>query len=164
MRLLTSDRRHGHRFAPQFNRELLRKSLRARGIEYVFLGEELGGRPDGDAFYDDEGHVLYGEVTRTEPFRRALERFGERGAASSDRNAVQRGDPTHCHRRLLVTRVLVGRGVEVVHLRGDGETQTESELEQAVGEAQQTLFGSQEAVGESTRSVSTRPPVTSSVD
>lgn len=34
------------RFNPQFNREPLARNLTACGIEYVFLGAELGGRPD----------------------------------------------------------------------------------------------------------------------
>jgi uncharacterized protein (DUF488 family) len=31
------------RFAPQFDRELLQRSLVAAGIRYLFLGAELGG-------------------------------------------------------------------------------------------------------------------------
>ncbi len=52
------------RFNPQFNRHALERDLREAGIRYLFLGEELGGRPDGDRFYDQEGHVLYGRWRR----------------------------------------------------------------------------------------------------
>ena len=34
------------RFNPQFNRKALEGSLETIGIEYVFLGRALGGRPD----------------------------------------------------------------------------------------------------------------------
>jgi uncharacterized protein (DUF488 family) len=37
-------------------------------------------------------------------------------------------DPSHCHRRLLITRTLVGRGVAVLHIRGSGAVQPEAEL------------------------------------
>ena len=40
------------RFNPQFNRDNLLLGLREAGIRYLFLGEELGGKPDGDEFYD----------------------------------------------------------------------------------------------------------------
>ncbi len=45
------------KYASQFNAEQIKRALAAAGVEYVFLGKELGGRPDGDEFYDDEGHV-----------------------------------------------------------------------------------------------------------
>ena len=38
-------------------------------------------------------------------------------------------DPSHCHRRLLVGRVLRQRKIEVQHIRGDGTVQAEDELE-----------------------------------
>ena len=66
---LVDVRSHPHsRFAPQFNREHLAIAVGAADIKYVFLGRELGGRPDGDEYYDDEGHVLYGRVARSALF------------------------------------------------------------------------------------------------
>jgi hypothetical protein len=38
---------------PQFNREPLKKVLKAHNIEYVFLGEELGARPKDRSCYID---------------------------------------------------------------------------------------------------------------
>jgi len=38
------------RFSPQFNQHALERDLQADGIRYLFLGEELGGRPAGDRF------------------------------------------------------------------------------------------------------------------
>jgi hypothetical protein len=42
-------------------------------------------------------------------------------------------DPAHCHRRLLVGRVLVERGHEVLHIRGDARVETEPEIAAASG-------------------------------
>ena len=39
-------------YCPHFNQERLRQTLDDSGIGYVFLGGELGGRPDGDRYYD----------------------------------------------------------------------------------------------------------------
>ena len=41
------------RFNPQFNRETLARALEAQRIRYVFLGRELGARPDDPACYED---------------------------------------------------------------------------------------------------------------
>src|SRR5438128_2289753 len=62
---------------PQFNRDELRTALREAGIEYVFLGEQLGGRPRDRSLYDLEGRVRYEAVRRTPAFRDGLERLRE---------------------------------------------------------------------------------------
>ena len=45
------------RYAPQFNREQLEAAITRRGVRYLFLGEELGGRPTAEDHYDGEGHA-----------------------------------------------------------------------------------------------------------
>lgn len=116
------------RFAPQFDRELLQRSLAGAGFRYLFLGSELGGRPKGEEFYDAQRHVLYGRVTVDRGFAAGIERL-ERGIADF-RVALLCGeeDPAHCHRRLLVGRVLAERGHELLHIRGDGRVQTDADV------------------------------------
>ena len=116
------------RFNPQFNRDNLRLGLREVGIRYIFLGAELGGKPDGDEFYDPDGHVLYGRLARTDLFETGLTRLIE--GAKRFRVAIMcsEEDPSECHRFLLVTRALHGEAVEVTHIRGDGRTERTEEL------------------------------------
>jgi uncharacterized protein (DUF488 family) len=113
------------RYAPQFDRELLQRALNEVGIKYLFLGRELGGRPDNQAYYDTDGHVVYSRMTADSAFVSGIERL-ERGM-SEFRVALMCGeeDPAHCHRRLLVARVLIERGHEVLHIRGDGRVETD---------------------------------------
>ncbi len=144
------------RFAPQFNREALERSLQARGVRYVFLGEALGGRPRGDEFYDEEGHVLYGVVAETPWFREGLDSLEEVARRSRVAMMCSEENPADCHRRLLVTRVLSERGVRVEHIRGNGQVVSEADLAVEV-DPQQELFP-EEAPWRSTRSVSPRRP------
>jgi uncharacterized protein (DUF488 family) len=114
------------RYCPHFSREPLQRSLQAAAIPYVFLGEELGGRPRGAEFYDAEGHVLFSLLAKTELFIAGLERV-ERGAAKH-RIALlcSEEDPDHCHRHHLVGRALLQRGIRIEHLRGDGRIEAAS--------------------------------------
>lgn len=116
------------KFAPQFDREMLQRELPQAGVKYLFLGAELGGRPKNPEYYDDSGHVLYSRITRDQRFVAGLERL-ERGMAAF-RVALMCGeeDPAHCHRRLLVGRVLAERGHEMRHIRGDGRVETDGEV------------------------------------
>jgi len=121
------------RFAPQFDRENLQRELLHSGVKYLFLGAELGGRPANPDYYDERGHVLYSRITRDKAFSGGIERL-ERGMAAY-RVALLCGeeDPAHCHRRLLVGRVLVERGHEMLHIRGDGRVETDPDVATASG-------------------------------
>jgi uncharacterized protein (DUF488 family) len=130
------------RHNPQFRKEKLRASVELAGLRYVWLGAELGGRPPEPELYDAKGHVRYDLVAETERFQTGLERLLTGAAAYRVAIMCSEEDPARCHRRLLVTRALVERGVEVRHLRRDGNVVTEAEL--SSGEAadldQATLF------------------------
>lgn len=153
------------RYAPHFGREALVAALRREGIGYVFLGAELGGRPAADEFYDEEGHVLYGAVAETEQFGDGVRRLETGAVTHRVAMMCSEEDPTDCHRRLLVARVLCERGDDVLHIRGDGRIESEDEL-RALAESrdpQESLFGEVEKPWRSTRSVSRRrAPVSSS--
>src|ERR1039458_7960043 len=51
------------RFAPHFNRDELEAAMTERGVRYLFLGEELGGRPTHAENYDAEGRTRSEEHT-----------------------------------------------------------------------------------------------------
>ncbi|MDP8951625.1 MAG: DUF488 domain-containing protein [Actinomycetota bacterium] len=116
------------RRAPHFNAGEIEANLSGEGIEYVSLGGGLGGRPRGGEFYDAQGRVDYALVAGSAPFLRGLS-WLERGIRER-RIALlcSEENPSGCHRRLLVGRVLAERGVVVRHIRGDGDVQTEDEL------------------------------------
>jgi len=153
------------RYASQFNKQAVEHSLQSRRIQYLFLGDLVGGRAEGDEFYDGSGRVLYAEVARSAGFRQGIERL-LRGIARH-RVALMCGeeDPTECHRRLLIGRVLAERGVRVMHIRGDGSVQSEEELAAELHfkktKGQLTLFDIEEPdEWKSTQSVlpKSRPP------
>lgn len=104
-------------WTPQFNSAALQQSLRSIEVKYVFLGKELGGRPKG---------MNYAQRAQSPEFLAGIERV-ERGAAQY-RIALMcaEEDPGNCHRKLLVGRVLIERGMELLHIRGKGRVETEN--------------------------------------
>jgi uncharacterized protein (DUF488 family) len=112
-----------------FNRHALKEALACDGISYVFLGKELGGRPDKNEYYTD-GIADYEKMATSELFRRGLQRIEE--GARSYRIAMMCSErsPLDCHRCLLVGRALAQRGVNVTHILPDDETVTQSEIEE----------------------------------
>jgi uncharacterized protein (DUF488 family) len=116
------------RYAGQFNREAIRPALQARSIQYLYLGDLLGGRVEDERFLDGEGRVLYHRLAESPGFREGIERL--LGGVGKYRAAILCGeeDPANCHRRLLVGRVMQEKGVSVMHIRGDGRVQPESDV------------------------------------
>ena len=109
---------------PHFNREPLKSLLNTVGIEYAFLGNELGGRPTDPALYDAQQRVRYDGIAATDIFRHGIERV-LRGA---DRFLIallcSEGEPLNCHRTLLVGEALAKRGVGVEHILTNGGLET----------------------------------------
>jgi uncharacterized protein (DUF488 family) len=154
-------------YASQFNRETLCAAVTDAGIEYRFLGDALGGRPSGEDFYDDHGRVLYDRIAASPAFRQGIDRLVRIARQRRTALLCSEEDPTDCHRRRMIGRVLIERQVPVIHIRGDGRAETEEEvareehMRQTGG--QLTLFDAEEADSwRSTRSVLRARPLPSS--
>jgi uncharacterized protein (DUF488 family) len=117
------------RFSPQFNKDTMAAALAARSVEYIFLGKELGGRPQSQALYTD-GVADYEKMTASPEFRLGLDRLMETAARRSVAAMCSEADPLECHRCLLVGRALAGQGVDVRHILSSGAIVTHAEVEE----------------------------------
>jgi uncharacterized protein (DUF488 family) len=116
------------KWAPHFEKGPLAHALTAEAIEYLFLGRELGGRPEGAEFYTPDGHVDYERRARAFDFQAGIEQLVTAAAGRATAILCAEEDPSRCHRRLLITPALERCGVQVLHIRGDGTVQSEEEL------------------------------------
>lgn len=125
------------RFVEWADRQVLPEVCLAVEARYLFLGDLLGGRPDDPRLYDRDGRVLYGKVAETESFQRGVARL-TRGLEKC-RIAIMCSEenPEHCHRRLLVSKVMMEHGFAIAHIRGDGRLEPEHE---PIGDPQESLF------------------------
>jgi uncharacterized protein (DUF488 family) len=116
------------RYAPHFAAQPLKAAVAGVGIKYLFLGRELGGRPAGAEYYDESGRVDYAMVAQSVLFRSGIERLKAGIVAYRVALLCAEENPTGCHRRRLVGRVLAAEGVRVAHIRGDGTLTGEDEI------------------------------------
>lgn len=139
------------RYVEWADRSKLPEIVREVGSKYLFLGDQLGGRPGDSRCYDEHGHVLYARVAEGESFAAGLQRL--RHGIETCRVVVMcsEEDPTHCHRRLLICKILLEQGVAVRHIRGDGRVEVEPRPIR-IGEG--TLLENEEGLWRSSRSVS----------
>lgn len=116
------------RYATHFSAPLIQKSITDAGFKYLFLGRELGGKPDRQDFYDAEGKVDYARIAESCLFRSGMTRLKK--GLSIYRIALMCGEenPEGCHRRHLIARAAQEDGIIVQHIRGDGRLETEEDL------------------------------------
>jgi len=93
-----------------FKREEMEKWLPEHGIEYVWLGKELGGYRRGGY----EAHM------KTKLFREGIDKLLELARQKRVCIMCMERNPKYCHRRFL-TAYLERKGVEVIHILEKGQ-------------------------------------------
>lgn len=129
IQVLVDIRSHPHsKFARQFNAATLKRALADKGIKYLYLGRELGGKPSDPSLYDEEGHALYDLMAQSPSFLKAIQRLLEGLKRYRIALMCSEEDPSECHRHLLIGRVMELDGVQVLHLRADGRVQPNAQI------------------------------------
>ena len=103
------------RYAPQFNKDALAKSLQEKAIAYLYCGKELGGRP-------------HERPSAPESVRDEFDRIVAESARHRLALMCAERDPLDCH-RLLLARTLAERRVAVGHILASGEIESQRATE-----------------------------------
>ena len=117
------------RHVAQFNRENLRVTLNERDIQYLHLGDSLGGRPGSRRLYNQDGRADYRMMALEKSFQQGMEQVMK--MAEAGRRTVlmcAESNPVQCHRALLVGHELWKREMQVVHITNAGRTESHDEM------------------------------------
>jgi uncharacterized protein (DUF488 family) len=133
------------RYAPQFSKDALEKSLRDSAIDYVFLGNELGARRSEEGCYVD-GQARYDRIAALPAFRRGLDAIRQETRARPVALMCSEADPIACHRTVLVARQLrrAAPDLDIVHILPDGTTESQEQAGErlvALHKLEPELFG-----------------------
>ena len=114
---------------PQFSQPAFEKLLEAQAIPYLFLGEELGGRPDDPDAYRPDGIVDYRARRKSYAFGAGLERVLGELASRTLALMCAEEDPLECHRFLMICPELVASGIQPLHVRRGSQFETQEAAE-----------------------------------
>ena len=115
------------RWSPHFSRERLEGTLKSLGMAYVYLGKELGGRPDRADLY--AGNVAdYEKMAQTAEFSSGLKRLLTGAGRFTVSMLCSERDPMDCHRCLLVGRHICGE-TNLSHIHADGRLEAHASFE-----------------------------------
>ena len=128
------------RYVPQANREAIQLASNNAGIKYVFMGDQLGGRPAGIETKDNLGNCDYSKLASTDNFREGLKYLLKGTEENTLCILCSEEDPAKCHRGLLISRELAKLGIEVRHIRHDGSIESQEHFESRIPPVQLNLF------------------------
>jgi hypothetical protein len=130
-----------------FSQPAFEKLLSAEHIGYLFLGEELGGRPDDADAYRPDGLVNYALRRKSYAFGAGLERLQKELQDHSVAIMCAEEDPLECHRFLMVCPELIRLGIVPQHIRKGSRIESQEAAENRLladtgfeGVAANTLF------------------------
>jgi len=116
------------RYCSQFDKNILSAALKEVNIQYVFLGKELGARPDDPACYEG-GCVNFKWIARRKEFKDGVQRF----LASIGKYYVAlmctEKEPLECHRTILICRNLKEYNLCIKHILEDGKIEDHHDTE-----------------------------------
>ena len=132
------------KFNPQFNQNDLKFFLERNGMRYVFMGDSIGGRPQDNSCYDDDGKVDYETVKSKDFFLQGIERL--KVAYNKNINAVimcSESKPCECHRSKLIGKVLSSDNIFLKHIDEKGKIKDQTTVinELNKGLPEYDLFG-----------------------
>lgn len=113
---------------PCYNHDSLAAALRRVGIEYVFLGRELGARREEHECYVD-GQAVYERVAQLPLFREGIARLIDGTEHHRISLMCAEKEPLDCHRTILVCRNLRPYGLHIQHILSDGTLEEHSNAE-----------------------------------
>lgn len=132
---------------PWFSQPAYGAMIEREGIAYLFLGEELGGRPDDPDAYQQDGVVDYWARRKSYAFRSGLDRLLLEAGWRNVAVMCAEEDPVECHRFLMICPELTRAGLQPIHIRKNHQMETQEEAENRLlrihgfeGIAAHTLF------------------------
>lgn len=117
------------RYLPHFNKSELEAALKDAAIEYRFLGQELGARPNDPSCYVD-GKAPYEKIAATQFFEKGIKRLLKGAENYKVALMCAERDPITCHRTILVCQHLRSFDVTINHILTDGNLESHEALEE----------------------------------
>jgi uncharacterized protein (DUF488 family) len=117
------------RYLPHFNKSELEAALQTAKIEYRFLGQELGARPNDPSCYVD-GKAPYEKIAATQLFEKGIKRLLKGTQNYKIALMCAERDPITCHRSILVCQHLRTFDLKINHILTDGNLESHEALEE----------------------------------
>ena len=129
------------RYHKEFNRDALEQSCSDFGLKYLYLGEQIGGKPDSDSMRDELGLANYEAMAQTPHFLEGIARLqkaNEQGLSLALMCAELK--PEVCHRTNLIGNALAKIGIDLTHIDEKAQLVSHAEVLDRASGGQVDMF------------------------
>ena len=116
------------RYCSQFDKNVVSAALQAVNIKYIFLGKELGARPDVPECYEG-GCVDFKWIVGRKEFKDGLQRLLTDIGKHRIVLMCAEKEPLECHRTILICRKLKEHKLCIKHILEDGRIEDHQDAE-----------------------------------
>lgn len=111
------------KYASQFNKEDFQRSVENNGIEYIYLGNLLGGKPDDLNLHNRLNSIDYDKLEHSQKYTEGIKQLEELAAHRTIAIMCSEGNYKECHRYKLITKTLEKNNIEVMHILPSGKVE-----------------------------------------
>lgn len=118
------------KWASQYNQQELRHSVESGGIRYIYMGDSIGGRPQDESCYDEEGYFDYKKMADVPSFQAGVQRLVNANMQHINVAVMcSESEPSVCHRSKLIGRELYAKyGINMKHIIDIGKFISEEQI------------------------------------
>jgi len=115
------------KYSQHFSKDNLMHELQNHGIEYIWMGDVLGGRRED--MKNSIGTICEDKFDDDPQYRAGIVRLMKKGLTKATAIMCSEEDPRKCHRHKIIAQTLLhGRipecdkldSIKIIHIRGDG--------------------------------------------
>ncbi len=120
------------KYTPQFNKETFEHICKENKIEYFYLGDFLGGKPDDPSVINNFNKIDYSLLSQKDYFIKGISKLLSIIKMHNACIMCSEGYPDKCHRNLLIAPVLKTHDLTVLHILPNGHVIRKDNKEQLV--------------------------------
>jgi uncharacterized protein (DUF488 family) len=121
------------KYNPQYNQAALQQSIHEAGLQYVYMGDLLGGRPADPSCRNEKGKLLFDIVKNKPFFQKGIERL-QMAHQKNIRLAIMCAEtkPQDCHRTKWIGEALREKEIPLQHITEKGLLKTQEQVMLAI--------------------------------
>jgi uncharacterized protein (DUF488 family) len=101
---------------PEYRKNILEGLIAKAGMQYLYLGDKLGGMPENGKFFDKHGSVDYELLSEDQNYLDGINQIMELSQKQDICLMCAEADPQRCHRSFLVSETLWKYETESLHI------------------------------------------------
>ncbi len=111
-----------------FCKDQLESNLKRHDIDYTFMGNQLGARPESDNCYTD-GKADFSKMAEQDSYKDGIVELKKQLAKRPIALMCSEGDHLKCHRSILICKTLKRCNINIRHIKPDGSTEDHTDAE-----------------------------------